>query len=56
MKICGHDQKIEDNNVRLQHHVANLHANHITIPVKVLVGILTASHIICPTVKYLAHD
>jgi hypothetical protein len=55
-EICGHDQKIEDNKVRLQHHVANLNTNHITIRVKVLVGILKASHIICPTVKCLAHD
>jgi len=51
-EICGHDQKIEDNKVRLQHHVANQNTNHITIPIKVLVGILKASH----GIKYLAHD
>lgn len=55
-EIYGHDQKIEDNKVRLQRHFANLNTNHIIIPVKVLLGICKVSHIICPTIKYSAHD
>lgn len=30
-ELYGHDQKIENNNVRLQHHVVNLNTNHIMI-------------------------